>query len=384
MIAEPVPVEEKNLTKGKYMKIKGIHIAILLVIIIIVIITLISKSENNNEPLKISSDDSSKGYGTVLEQMGLISPKQALQDYKQLSIYPPNSRPLSKENIDLLMPNRRYEQPLPLEKGSDVFYLFTADKYRVIGDESITFVLMVLQGTKPDSDRVPVTITRSVIKKGININTAKYVTELSLIKNNVGDYTADVNCAQAFTSEKKTGTYWAEVQFKAADNVIDAAIPFEYFPENTIPAKFTGNFRDYIKNGSLYIDVELDVFRKGYYIIDANLFDNELEPVAYTIEKRDLHTGKQWVPLLFFGKVLLDKKAKPPFVLRDLRGYRFIEATTPDTEFMDREMIKPYGGEYKTRINTVNGLLDKEWDDEQKRKRIEFLEKESMGDIGVQ
>ncbi|NMB63670.1 MAG: hypothetical protein GYA16_02245 [Spirochaetes bacterium] len=366
------------------MKIKGSQVAILLVIIIIVIIMLISKSENNNKPSTLTAGDSSKGYGTVLEQMGLISPQQALQDYKQLAIYPPNSRPLSKENIDLLMPNRRYEQPLPIEKGSDIYYLFTADKYRVIGDEPITFVLMVLQGTKPDSDRVPVTITKSIIKKGNTIKTAKYVSELSLIKNNVGDYTADVTCAQVFTSDKKTGTYWAQVEFKAADEVIDAAIPFEYFPENTIPAKFTGNFRDYIKNGSFYIDVEIDVLRKGYYIIDANLFDNELEPVAYTIEKRELQAGRQWVPLLFFGKVLLDKKAKPLFVLRDLRGYRFIEATTPDPEFMDREMMKPYDGEYKTKVGSLQGLSDKEWDDEQKRKRIEFLEKESMGDIGVQ
>jgi len=366
------------------MKIKGIHIAILLVIIIIIIVALISKSENNNQPSTLTSGNSSKGYGTVLEQMGLISPQQALEDYKKLSIYPPNSRPLTKENIDLLMPNRRYEQPLPIEKGSDIYYLFTADKYHVIGNDSITFVLMVLEGTKPDSSRIPITIHKAIIKKGMNNNKAKYISELSLTKNNVGDYTADLVCAEAFASEKKTGTYWAEVEFKVGDEVIDAAIPFEYFPETTIPAKFTGNFRDYIKNGSLYVDVEVDVYRKGYYIIDANLFDKDLEPVAYTIEKRELYSGKQWVPLLFFGKVIIDQKAKPQFVLRDLRGYRFIEATTPDPEFMDREMIKPYEGEYKTKTSELSGLSDKEFEDEMKRKRIEFLEKESMGDIGVQ
>ncbi len=366
------------------MNIKGFHIAIFLIIIAIAIIIYVIGDNNKNTSIITREATNSPGYGTVLEQMGLISPQQALQDYKQLSIYPPNSRPLSKENIDLLMPNRRYEQPLPIEKGSDIYYLFTADKYRVVGDDSITFVLMVLEGNKPDSKRLPITIIKSLIKKGINYKTAKYVTELSLIKNTVGDYTADFACAQTFSSEKKSGTYWAEVEFKVGSDIIDAAIPFEYFPQNTIPAKFTGNFRDYIKNGSLYVDVELDVYRKGYYIIDANLFDRELEPVAYTIEKRELQSGKQWVSLLFFGKVLLDKKGKPPYVLRDLRGYRFIEATTPDPEFMDREMLKPYDGEYKTKTANISGLSDKEFEDEMKRKRIEFLEKESMGDIGVQ
>lgn len=366
------------------MKIKGLHIAVVLILVTIAIIIYSIGSDNQSSPTITIGQTNSKGYGTVLEQMGLISPQQALDDYKKLSVYPPNSRPLSKENIDLLMPNRRYEQPLPIEKGSDIYYLFTADKYRVIGNDSITFVLMVLEGTKPDSERIPITINKAIIKKGINNKKAKYISELSLAKNNVGDYTADLVCAEAFASEKKTGTYWAEVEFKAGDEIIDASIPFEYFPETTIPAKFTGNFRDYIKNGSLYVDVEVDVYRKGYYIIDANLFDKDLEPVAYTIEKRELYSGKQWVPLLFFGKVIIDQKAKPPFVLRDLRGYRFIEATTPDPEFMDREMIKPYEGEYKTKTSDLSGLSDKEFEDEMKQKRIEFLEKESMGDIGVQ
>jgi len=366
------------------MKISGKMIGAIFGIVFLIIIFYIISDNDESKHIQTIAGDSSKGYSSVLEQMGLISPQQALDDYQKLSIYPPNSRPLSRENIDLLMPNRRYEQPLLIDKDNNIYCLFTADKYRVIGDDTITFVLMVLQGTKPDSERIPIAITKSVIKKGSNNNTAKYVTELSLAKNNTGDYVADVICAQSFPTEKKSGTYWAQVEFTLGDDKHTEAIPFEYFPENTVPAKFTGNFRDYIKNGSLYIDVEIDVLKKGYYIVDANLFDNELEPVAYTIEKRDLQTGKQWVPLLFFGKVLLDKKAKPPFVLKDLRGYRFIEATTPDPEFMDREMIKPYDGEYKTHLSTVSGLSDKEWDDEQKRKRIEFLQKESQGDIGVQ
>ncbi len=365
------------------MKIKGIHVALFIIIVIILIVILITKDNTLDSSIPGKVPQTTSGYGSVLEQMGLISPQQALQDYRQLSIYPPNSRPLTKENIDLLMPNRRYELPLPIEKGSEIHYLFTADKYRVIDNDAITFVLMVLNGTKPESERVPVNIIKSVIKKGINFNNAKYVAELSLAKNDVGDYIAEIQCAQIFPNEKKSATYWAEVEFKVAGEVIHQAIPFEYFPENTIPAKFTGNFREHIKDGSLYVDVEIEVYRKGYYIIDANLFDNELNPVAYTIEKRDLQTGRQWVPLLFFGKVLLDQKAKPPFVLRDLRGYRFIEATTPDPEFMDREMLKPYDGEYKTRMSSLNGLSDKEFEDEMKRKRIEFLEKESMGDIGV-
>lgn len=366
------------------MKVSGKVIGAIIGIVFLTIVFYILSGNNESKHIQTIAGDSSKGYTSVLEQMGLISPQQALEDYQKLSIYPPNSRPLSRENIDLLMPNRRYEQPLPIEKGSDIYYLFTADKYRVIGDDTITFVLMVLQGTKPDSERIPIAITHSVIKKGNNLKTARYLTELSLAKNTNGDYTVDFNCAQSFPAEKKAATYWAEVEFTIGKEKYDAAIPFEYFPQNTVPAKFTGNFRDYIKDGSLYIDVEVEVFRKGYYIIDANLFDIELEPVAYSIEKRDLQTGKQWVPLLFFGKVLLDKKAKPPFVLRDLRGYRFIEATTPDPEFMDREMLKPYDGEYKTRLSTVSGLSEKEWDDEQKRRRIEFLQKESQGDIGVQ
>ncbi|HOT18362.1 MAG TPA: hypothetical protein PLX22_00235 [Spirochaetota bacterium] len=367
------------------MKVKLTHISLIIIVIIAGIMLYITHYANKNDTIaEEAAGESSHGYSTVLEEMGLISPQQALQDYKQLSIYPPNSRPLSKENIDLLMPNRRYEQPLPIEEGSDIYYLFTADKYRVVGDDTITFVLIVLRGTKPDSERIPIAITKSVIKKGLNKNKAKYYAELSLAKNTTGDYTAELTCSQSFSSEKKSSAYWAEVEFNAGNEHVEAAIPFEYFPENTIPAKFTGNFKERIADGSLYIDVEIDVLRKGYYIVDANLFDAEGEPVAYTVQKQELQSGKQMVPLLFFGKVLLDKKAKPPLTLKDLRGYRFIEATTPDPEFMDREMMKPYDGEYKTRLHSLQGLSDKEFEDAMKRKRIEFLEKENTGDIGVQ
>lgn len=366
------------------MKIRGKHVAVMLVIAIIGAIFLVMRDDNEHIAKTESTQQASKGYSSVLEQMGLISPQQALYDYKKLSVYPPNSRPLSKDNIDLLMPNRRYEQPLPIEKGSDIHYLFTADKYRVIADDTITFVLMVLEGTKLDSTRIPISINKSIIKRGLHYNTAKYLAELSLVKNNIGDYMADIQCAQAFSDQKKAATYWAYVEFKVGDESVKAAIPFEYFPENTIPAKFTGKFSERIADGSLYIDVELEVYRKGFYIIDANLFDVNGDPMAYSIQKQELNTGTVRIPLLFFGKVLLDSKAKPPFVLKDLRGYRFIEATTPDPEFMDREMIKPYEGEYKTTISSLKGLSNKEWDDEMKRKRIEFLEKESQGDIGVE
>ena len=127
------------------MKVKLTHISLIIIVIIAGIMLYITHYANKNDTIaEEAAGESYHGYSTVLEEMGLISPQQALQDYKQLSIYPPNSRPLSKENIDLLMPNRRYEQPLPIEEGSDIYYLFTADKYRVVGDDTITFVLIVV------------------------------------------------------------------------------------------------------------------------------------------------------------------------------------------------------------------------------------------------
>ncbi len=346
---------------------------------VIIIAAIWLLSGGNGEPGSGPHGKKKKGgFKHVLETMGLISPEKALSDYQQLSIYPPNSRPLSMENVDLVHPNRRFETPVPIEEGSDVHYVFTADKYRVIGNETVTFTLTAQEGDKQGADRLPLAVEKAEIRKGADPRKAKPAAALNFEPGERNQYLCEFSPAASFPGASKAGKYYASVKYRVKGEVTSALIPFEYFPENTVPARFTGSFSEEIKEGSLYINAEIEVLRKGFYIIDANLFDQDGEPVAYTISKLELSQGRARVPLLFFGKVLVDSKSKAPYVLKNLRGYRFIEVTAPDAELMDREMIREYEKEYATRSYSKSQFSDKEYDSAEKRRRIDFLEKENI------
>jgi len=325
-----------------------------------------------------SGRDSGKSRPSILERMGLMAPEKALEDYIEQSVYPPNSRPLSDKNEDLLHPNARYENLMPIEEGSSIYYLFTADKYHVVGNESITFVLRAQDGNSKNAEKVPVTVHLARITKGHDPKKATFAANLPLAPDDTGTLTCEFVPASALPSQTASARFNAEVKFTAAGEEAEISIPFEYFPEPTIPARFTGSFTEEVKDGSLYINAGIEVFHPGFFISNANLFDTKGEPVAYSIAKLELGRGHTRVPLLFFGKVLRDSSSKPPYVLKNLRGYRFIEVTVPDPELMDRELIRDYDKDHVTRAYSKNSFSDKEWESEEKERRQKFLEKETI------
>jgi hypothetical protein len=318
------------------------------------------------------------GSGThPLELAGMVSPDRALDDYRTFAIYPPHSRPLGVQNEDMLHPNRRYETLLPIEEDSEIYYLFTADKYRVIGTEPITFTLYAKKGSSMSKKRLEIDLTKSVIRKGSDPATAKHVSELPMVKNDSSEFSAEYNPSQIMPSVKTAGKYLASVAFKVSGESASFDIPFEYFPEQTIPARFTGNFTEEIKQGSLYINAEINVEREGFYVIDANVFNELGGPISYAIIKTELAKGKSKIPIQIFGKIIHDSGSEPPYIIKNLRGFRFIEVTKPDIELMDREMVPEYEKEYKTKKYSKKQFSDKEWDSEEKKRRIEFLEEQS-------
>lgn len=325
------------------------------------------------------SGSSSRGGSKThaFEELGLVPPDKALADYKAASVYPPDSMRLTIKNIDLLHPNKRYETLIPIEEGSEIYHLFSGDKYRVVGNESITFTLFAQRGNKEDKNKENIVISKAAVKKGHDPSSAKHIKDLTFTPAGSGEFTAEFNPSKEIPAAKTAGKYIASVKFEVLGEKISKDLQFEYFPESTIPARFTGSFTEELKDGSLVVNAEINVIKKGFYVFDANFFDSDGEPVAFAIKKIELPQGRSKIPFLVFGKVITDSGAKSPFVLRNLRGFRFIEVTTPDTELMDREIVPEYEKEYKTRGYSKNSFSNKEWDSEAKRRRMQFLEEQA-------
>ena len=249
-----------------------------------------------------------------------------IQRFLAANVYPPTSRPLTRGAKDLLQPNRRHEKRRPLDKDGDVQFLFTADRYYYTGDETALIWLEVLDGGQPAAVHIQQATARAeergqptgaLVDLGLQPDGALWSSALDL--------------AEVFPEHH--GTILLEVAFEVEGKDIHGeAIRIFSTPANQVPARLTGQFLDYVHEGSLMVKAGVDVFKPGFFRFDANLYDKDGNPVATSVFKGDLFVGEQWVPLEFFGKVLSDQGARGPYSVEQIRGYRFLDGQTPDRE----------------------------------------------------
>jgi len=288
-----------------------------------------------------------------------------LANYRKYAIYPPTSRPLKHESLDLLLWNQRYERFRPTRNDPSLSFRLSADRFWVTGEESINATLQVRRAGKP----VTVEITRSFIgddarSPGTDVAARVPVT----FRRSGGAYVASFNPSALVHPERgaKLGLY---VEFDSGASARQRAkIMFNYTPPGGIPARFTGAFREAIDHGSLIIYAQVEVARAGWYLIDCNLWDRLDNPVAWTRFKGNLSTGLQEVPLLFFGKVLVDSKSIAPWHIGELRGGLHVPMEDPDVDFM-----QPFTGSYRTSKYDLAQFSNAEWDSAQKRKKLQLL-----------
>ncbi|MCP4129677.1 MAG: hypothetical protein GY754_01555 [bacterium] len=351
------------------------------VLVLSVLLAWLLPGANNNTDGSCSECEKSKTEQAVavaaytemeVERESVLPANKILEDYKKSSIYPPNSRPLTPDRLDLLNPDHRYEVPVFINREDGTAYLFTADKHRVFGNESITFSLTAARALSPekldDNGKLPVSIISASLLKGSSPRKAEKVSALTFVNTNDDlVYTCTITPAQSPVNEYH-GRLLVSIEFESANETMKSTVAFEYSPESSIPALFTGKFSESIKDGSLYIYAEIEVKREGFYIFDANLYDAGSEPAASTRHKQKLPRGKTTIPLHFFGKVLIDKEAAAPFSVKNLRGYLVQRGETPG-----RAVIPPCTKEYKTANYSLDQFSGEEYTSEFKQRKLEYL-----------
>lgn len=290
-----------------------------------------------------------------------VSTDDPLTAYRKANIYPPTSRPLSKDQLDLLNPNQRHETMRSTDHGLGVSYLFTADRYFVIGDETLTATLDVRRNDKP----IPVTIT------------AAYAAVLDPVTHNerpipLAFAPSGALLASTFAPAKldlpRQAAIGMYVEFDHGSGKQRAHFDFQYTPAHGIPARFTGAFTESLDAGSLVIHAGVEVTTPGHYVIDGNLFDAADQPVAWSRYKGELAAGTHDADLLFFGKVIVDASAHGPFHIGQLRGARYAPGLDPDLEQMPS-----YLGSYTTKPYPTDAFSDAEYDSADKQRMIELL-----------
>jgi hypothetical protein len=141
-----------------------------------------------------------------------------------------------------------------------------------------------------------------------------------------------------------------------------------YTSPDRIPARLTGEARDFVRDGSLVVALEVDVDQRGFYRFDANLYGGDGRPVGWAAWKGDLDPGRESVDLSFYGKVLRDAGVPGPYTLGEPRGYRFL-----DGEFPDRELLPDAPMDYTTSAWPLDAFTDARYDDAHELHMVDLM-----------
>ena len=290
-----------------------------------------------------------------------VATDDPLTAYRKANVYPPTSRPLTRDQDDLLHPGQRHESFRPTEHGLGLSFLFTADRYFVIGDEVLTATLEV----RKDGRALPARVVRAAAT--VLDPRRRDDPPIALSYAPAGERYA-ATFAPAKLGLARQAAISMTIEFDAGHGLEHGHFDFQYTPTGGIPARFTGAFSEAVDRGSLVIRAGVEVAVAGHYLIDCNLFDAANEPVAWTRWKGELSAGRQDATLEFFGKVLVDGKARGPFHIGQLRGARYAPGEDPDLEQMP-----PFLGTYTTRPYPTEAFSDAEYDSPEKRRMIDLI-----------
>jgi hypothetical protein len=83
-------------------------------------------------------------------------------------------------------------------------------------------------------------------------------------------------------------------------------------------AKLTGRWRDFPRQGHLYLEAELEVEEAGLFTLMAQVFGPNLEPIAWVRQMEQLPAGRAHMTLEVFGKVLHDAGIDGPYRVRQV------------------------------------------------------------------
>ena len=297
---------------------------------------------------------------------------EAVQRYLASTVYPPTSGELGQEAVDLLEPNRRYEdwKRLPGAPGvdPDLSFLWTCDRYQYTSDQVVEARFEAKRG---DGLAAVDALEAWAHPEGRAGDSAD---PLRLRFRQEGDaWLATLDLAETLPDHHGPVALLARYRIAGLPER-EERIRIFVTPAGQIPARFTGNFRDHAQGGSLTIEVGVEVELPGFYRLDANLYKGDV-PVGWATFKGELGRSDGTAPLQFFGKLLRDTGHAGPYELGELRGYLFREA-----EFPDRLHMRSYPERWETAAWKLSQFSEAEWDDPHRRRMVELmLEDEKRG-----
>jgi len=303
-------------------------------------------------------------------QERLAHARETLDHYRQATRYPPESQRM-RDNPDHdqphWVPQVTYRLARRDRKLTDANVTVRQDRRFLVGDESARLSIRCENTDGPESCRI---LSASAGKLGsplfVDLPSGP---PLTFTDDHDGWYSATFQpAAQGFAGYH--GLIAVGVMVRVGSEEGATGFQLEYTPEP--PATFTGAIEESLKDGSIALDVGMNVARAGRYVLSARVDDAQGRTFAFLSFNEELPAGAQRARLLIFGKLVRDERPQQPFRLRDVEGFRLLENASPDRELM---AMLP-GSAHTTRVYPESAFSDAEWESEERRRHLDELSKD--------
>jgi len=130
----------------------------------------------------------------------------------------------------------------------------------------------------------------------------------------------------------------------------------------------THHFRDRIESGSLLIEAEVNVKKKGRFHLRGSLYKGEENPIVEAENAVDLLEGVHWIPLTFYGLAIRKSGWEGPYLLK------YLALSRVDTMPAMRAELVNHG--YSTSVYHSHQFTKQEFQDPDKIKMAEQIERD--------
>ena len=309
---------------------------------------------SSNAPTTVSSSEkriavSGQGVAPTAKSINPSASSHAEPDdtvthFKRLNRYALGTQSLTTDQNDLIKPGARHEQRRPLTRDpmSPVAgweMLLTADRYFIVGAESAEVLLDLWW----NNQLMPLTYIRLRAEARADDGMPLIASVPFLLRD--GRVVAQFIPDQFWPNIAGPVALYAEFASPGL-TLREARLDFHFTGSDRIPAHFVSVDSDYLSDGDLVFDIELNVHTQGQFRLSANIHDQRGVPFGHTRLNTQLKRGKQVVNLRFDGLLMHDAQAESPFFLTTLRGERLNPLSSSGSDHMPQLAERYQSGAY--------------------------------------
>ncbi len=320
--------------------------------------------EDKKAEEEASTDTATVASAPPLDPLGQV--RDALQRYREFTVYPPWSRPFAANTAHYVDWNKLQPEGQPFavdEAGRELMVEVSLDRmFAGAGEQILTTVRagrMEEGQLRPATfDKIEARIERNVPGKGI-------VAIRPLQLDQSGPlYSARFAPSEDPTLAERPQEAMVTVEVRKGVFFKTIRMPFQYAAAP--PLKVLGVRRDALQDGSLVVELEVDVVRLAPTLLQAVLYDSAGRvPIAiYDDYIRPTELGRQPVPITFFGRAIREKNVNGPYSIRALHG------VSKDLEGSDLYWKRDDAPVLLTHAYSAAMFSGAEWESPEKRAKI--------------